>query len=92
MTFRNPPYVFAIENRDITRVLGQHAKIAQRLTDAGFDVGLMLWTATPTTYTHEEIQQFWREAFERAGIARMEWGEDKEKDRLWFKVWKKETA
>lgn len=82
------PYVFAIADGDVNPV-GQHAIIAQRLTKAGFDIGLMLWTATPDSYTKHEIAEFWSEAMHRAGIERIEVGHDNDKGRTWYKVWKK---
>lgn len=83
------PYVFAISDHEIVRFSGHHAMIAQRLSNGGFDVGLMLWTANPRDYTIDEIQSFWKDAFERAGIKRMDWGYDCEKQRTWYKVWRK---
>lgn len=83
------PYVFAIADHEVLRISGQHAMISKRLSDGGFDVGLMLWTASPGIYTQDEIQTFWREAFTRAGIERMDWGYDHEKQRTWYKVWRK---
>lgn len=91
MNSQPQPYVFAIDMRDVN-LRNWHALIASALEKAGFDVGTMLWTASPHIYSKEEIMKFWSEAFVRAGIARMDTAEDKEKMRTWFKVWKKETA
>lgn len=72
-----PDYIFAISDRDdLMRRHGSHALIAQRLQDGGFDVGPMLWTAHPHDYDKEEIRAKWQEAFDRAGISRVDWGHD----------------
>lgn len=91
MKFKNPPYIFAIPDEEVT-VRNWHALIAQRLTAGGFDVGIMLWTANPHIFGNDEIKQFWAEALTHAGIARMEMGSEPAKHRTWFKVWRKETV
>lgn len=82
------PYIFAVSDHELLGHFGdaRHAIVAQRLTDAGYDVGLMLWTATPSSYTRQEIHEKWGEALKRAGIIRFECGRDEAKQREWFKV------
>ncbi len=81
------PYIFAITDHEPRSFGSRHALIAQRLHDAGYDVGLMLWTASPSAYSPDEIAAKWQEAFTRAGITRIDCGRDHEKQREWFKVW-----
>lgn len=84
------PYVFAIIDFDRAFSGSIHAQVAQKLTNAGFDVGLMLWTASPHIYTANEIKQFWQEALERAGIESLHEAHDEEKRRTWYKVYRKQ--
>jgi hypothetical protein len=91
MTFKNRPYLIAIDDREVN-IRDWHAVIAEKLTNGGFDVGPMFWTAEPELYSKEEIKAFWIEAQDRAGIAQIEMGRDTKRQRTWFKVWKKETA
>ena len=86
------PYIFAISDHEPGAFGARHAIIAQRLTDAGYDVGLMLWTATPCAYSPDEIRAKWQEAFDRAGITRMDVGRDETKMRHWYKVWPRPKA
>lgn len=84
------PYVFAIDDHEVIGVSRSghcHALVAKRLTDAGYGVGLMLWTASPEALEDCKIQEEWHKAMKRAGITKIETGRDELKMRQWYRVW-----
>lgn len=87
-----PDCVFVVTDFELAYVRhGGHAVVAQRLQEAGFDVGPMLWTAYPHDYDEKEIRERWQEAFERAGIERVAWSHNPEKQRTEYRVWREDS-
>lgn len=84
------PYVFSISDSEVVRRprYGHHHDVlASKLLEAGYKVGLMLWTTDPSVFTEKRVRELWHEAFLQAGIKRMDSARDEEKGRTWYKVW-----
>jgi hypothetical protein len=82
------PYVFAIREDEYFAGPESHDEVlADRLREAGYDIGPTLWTGHSGALSSRRVWEHWQEAFKRAKITRVQTGRDEAKGRTWFKVW-----
>jgi hypothetical protein len=84
---KNEPYILAIHDHELTYRGSEHALLADALRNAGYDVGLMLWTCDADRLSTQSINHCWHDAMKRAGITRIDTAHDANKMRRWYKVY-----
>lgn len=81
----NNPYVFFIYDRE-TLERNLDSVLSEKLRNAGYDVGPMIWTDLGVPYPNAERKKNWMHALKRAGITYLEEARDEQRMGRWFKV------